>query len=74
MDGKLDEDRRFVLGTEIKNFSSEQGQKDYFELLRLAQQKNMRYGYGSREIDWEKKSYIRTLKKLDNGEYKGSTD
>ncbi len=67
---KLDEDRRFVNGVEIKNFSSEQGTKDYFELLRLAQLKNKRYGYGSREKDWEKESYKRTLKKYKNGEYK----
>lgn len=66
---KLDEGRRFVLGEEV-DISNEAGMRDYEALLKQAQNKNKRYGFGEGKTDWDKKRYIRTLNKLKDGSYR----
>ncbi len=66
---KLDENKRFVLGVEV-DVSDDFGMKEYDEMLRLAQMKNVRYGFGTGKTDWDKKRYKRSLMKIKNNEYK----
>ena len=53
---KLDKNERWVLGVRI-DVSTYEGEEEYYRALSDAQNKNKRLGYGSNEIDWERKKY-----------------
>lgn len=55
---RLDEGTRFVLGQECKS------DKEYEGALMAAQEKNVRLGYGTAKIDWNKKKYEMERKAL----------
>lgn len=51
---KLDKQERWVNGTKI---DISKGDQEYWQALKEAQNKNIRLGFGTDEIDWEKKQY-----------------
>lgn len=51
---KLDKNIRYVLG---KKIDISQGEENYYKILKYAQEKNQRLGYGNNEINWNKKRY-----------------
>lgn len=53
---KLDQQKRYVRGTEI-DVSTEEGVQKYFEALQYQQKENTRLGYQGREIEWSIKKY-----------------
>lgn len=60
---KLDKGERYVLGQKVRK-----GDEDYYwELLRNAQEKNKRIGYGDDSKMWRKEEYNITLKQLKKG-------
>ena len=56
---KLNKETRYVLGTEI-DVSTTKGMDKYYRVLREAQNKNDRLGYGS--INWKSKLYKKDAK------------
>ena len=60
---KLDKQERWVMGVKI-NVSTEEGMNKYFHILKNAQEKNKRLGYGDDSKEWEKKSYNVTIHKI----------
>lgn len=55
---KLDQDIRYVLGTRIENYSTEQGSLNFEKALEAAQKLNERLGYPNGYTDeWKRKSY-----------------
>lgn len=50
----LDKKTRYVAGIEI---DISEGEENYYKTLKYYQSKNKRIGYGSGEINWEKKNY-----------------
>lgn len=51
---KLDKQERWVDGVKIKN---DKDDEEYYKALYTARAKNKRLGYGSDEINWEKREY-----------------
>lgn len=60
---KLDQQKRYVLGEEI-NVSTQAGEEEYLQKLKLAQEKNKRCGYGDNSQEWKKKPYNITMRML----------
>jgi|SRR5690606_28764744 len=58
---KLDEEKRYVLNQEI---DISKGDENYWLALKTARQKNSELGYGSGEIDWNRKNYERQKRNL----------
>lgn len=58
---KLDEAKRYVLGEKI---DISKGLKNYFNVLRDAQEKNQRLGYGDDVIDFDTYEYERQLRNI----------
>lgn len=65
---KLDQNVRYILGQKI-DISTIEGEKDYFRVLKEAQAKNRKLGYGTDKIDWEQKKYEMKKRKLKQKEY-----
>ena len=61
---KLDEDTRYVMGVKIKNVSTPEGERQYFRVLRKAQETNKNVGYGDDSEEWSKKEYNITQRML----------
>jgi hypothetical protein len=62
---KLDKEKRYVNGVEV---DISKGDEKYYKLLKIAQLKNERLGYGNNKINWDLKRYEnerRNLKKLE---------
>ncbi len=55
---KLDKNERFVMGTKV---SIANGEEEYLEMLKNAQETNKRLGYGDDSKEWSKKDYNVTL-------------
>ena len=55
---KLDQNVRWVLGRKIDVSKSD---KEYFEVLKEAQELNKFLGYGNGELDWKQLEYINKL-------------
>lgn len=68
---KIEKGERFVLGQRINIKQTEQG---YYKALRDAQQKNIRLGYGTGVINWEKKEYEEARRVLAQTNIKESLD
>lgn len=64
---KLDENKRYVLGTEITNTNTIEGEDRYFRVLKKAQEKNLTLGYGDNTKEWQKQTYNITRKMLIKG-------
>lgn len=64
---KLNENRRFVLGVEINNFDTIQGEERYYRVLAKAREKNYQLGYGDLTDEWKKKDYNVTLQMIKKG-------
>lgn len=64
---KLNQNKRYVLGVEIENTDTIEGENRYFRVLRKAQEKNIQAGYGDNTKEWQKKKYNVTLRMLKNG-------
>lgn len=64
---KLDEKKRFVLGVEITNVDTIEGDAKYLRVLRKAQEKNLQLGYGDSSKEWKKKAYNVTRRMLMKG-------
>lgn len=61
---KLDKGERYIMGEKVKAENEEEIQK----LLKWYQDKNVRLGFGSNEINWERRQYereLRNIKKLE---------
>lgn len=59
----LDKKERYVLGEKI-DVSTIEGEKRYWRVLKEAQKKNKRLGYGDDEKCWKRDSYKKSLKKI----------
>ena len=64
---KLDKDTRFVMGVEINNVSTIEGEDRYYKVLSKAQENNLKLGYGDNSEEWKKKEYNVTRKMLMKG-------
>lgn len=64
---KLNENRRFVMGVEIKNFDSLEGEARYKRVLRKARERNYAMGYGDLTDEWQKQDYNVTLQMMKKG-------
>lgn len=64
---KIEENKRYVLGTCIENINTLEGEKRYFRVLRKAQELNRQAGYGDNTKEWQKKKYNVTLRMLKRG-------
>ena len=64
---KLDKNTRWVLGTEITNTDTYEGEDRYFRVLKVAQEKNLNLGYGDSTQEWKKKEYNVTRRMLIKG-------
>lgn len=60
---KLDKKERWINGIKI-DVSTEQGEKNYYNMLKEAQQKNIRLGYGDNKITWKQQQYENQLRQL----------
>lgn len=60
---KLDKQERWILGQKI-DISTQKGIEMYNNILKNAQKKNKKLGYGDDSKDWEKKSYNVTIHKI----------
>lgn len=60
---RLDKGTRYVLGLKIETWEDD---KTYWELLKTAQEKNKRLGYGDDSNLWKKEDYNINLRKLKN--------
>lgn len=61
---KLDKEERWIMGEKI----STKNENEIIKLLKWYQDKNIRLGYGSNKINWERKRYeneLRNIKKLE---------
>lgn len=58
---KLDQKIRYVDGVRI---DISKGEEEYYRKLKHAREKNKELGYGSDEINWERKRYERELRNL----------
>lgn len=67
---KLDKNTRYVLGIEIPNTNTIQGEEKYFRILRRAQETNRNLGYGDNTKEWQKKKYNVTRRMLVKGKKK----
>lgn len=71
---KINKEERYILGKKIK-INTEQGEENYWKLLKVAQEKNKRLGYGSDEINWDRKIYeIERRRLMYEKRLKGLTD
>ena len=61
---KLDLNKRYVLGVEIENTNTLQGEEKYFRILKNAQEKNRVLGYGDNTNEWKEKKYNVTRRML----------
>lgn len=62
---KLDNDTRYILGTEINNASN--NQKYLLKVIEKAQETNKAIGYGDHTAEWKKEDYNITLNMLKKG-------
>ena len=53
---KIDKNERYVLGVRV-DIGSKEGEMKYKKLLKEAQRKNERLGYGNGKIKWDEKTY-----------------
>lgn len=62
---RLDKQERWVCGERV-DVSTEEGQKNYWKLLKWYQEKNIQLGYGAQndEARWEKRQYEEQLREL----------
>lgn len=60
---KLDKQERFILGTKIK-VKDMDGERLYYDILKTAQEKNIRLGYGDDSKEWRKEEYNIKLRDL----------
>lgn len=67
---KLDQNKRYVLGVEVENINTIQGEDRYYRILRKAQELNTQAGYGDNTQEWKKKDYNITMKMLQKGNTK----
>lgn len=67
---KLEQCKRYVMGIEIENTDTIQGEERYFKVLKKAQEKNAELGYGDSTKEWQKKTYNVTRKMLMKGTQK----
>lgn len=61
---KLNECKRYVLGVEITNTDTIEGEDRYYRTLQKAQEKNLSAGYGDNTKEWQKRDYNITLRML----------
>lgn len=61
---RIETHTRYVNGIKIENIDTEQGQKIYNEILRKAQEDNIKMGFGSDSKEWSRREYNVTLKML----------
>ena len=64
---KLNENRRFVMGVEISNFNTREGEARYERVLKKARERNYAMGYGDLTDEWQKQDYNITLAMLRKG-------
>lgn len=60
---RLDKGEIWVMGEKI-DISTEEGEKEYHEMLKYSQELNRRLGYGGDKIDWNKKKYLEKRRRL----------
>lgn len=58
---KLDKQTRWVLG---KKIDVSKGMDEYYKILKIAQEKNNKLGYGSNMINWTQEEYEKEQRKL----------
>lgn len=68
---KLDQAKRYVMGIEIRNVDTEEGEQRYFNILKTAQETNKKLGFGDDSKEWQKRDYNVTLKMLNKAKKKG---
>lgn len=61
---RIEEKKRYVLGTEIENINTHEGEQRYLRVLKKAQEKNRDAGFGDDSKQWKKKAYNITLRML----------
>lgn len=61
---RLNQNKRYVLGVEINDTNTIDGEDRYFRVLKKAQEKNIQAGYGDNTKEWQKKEYNLTLRML----------
>ena len=64
---KLNQNKRYVLGVEISNINTIEGDERYQRVLRKAQEKNLNLGFGDSTKEWQKKEYNITRRMLLKG-------
>lgn len=62
---KLDKKEIYILGTKY-SIKNEEEIKKYNDVIKNAQEKNIRIGYGDNSKEWKKKDYNITLKMINN--------
>lgn len=58
---KLDKEERWIMG---KKIDISKGEKEYYSTLEWYQKKNIRLGYGTGEINWDRQQYERERRNL----------
>lgn len=61
---RLDKHTLFVRGIEIQNIDTNEGQKQYFDILKEQQKQNAELGYGDDSKSWKKQIYRYKLRDL----------
>lgn len=61
---RIEEKKRYVLGVEIENINTYEGEQRYLRVLKKAQEKNREAGFGDDSKQWKKKAYNITTRML----------
>lgn len=61
---RLDKDERYIMGIKINDVSTIEGEKRYYQILKTAQQSNIKLGFGDDSKEWKKRAYNITWRML----------
>lgn len=61
---KIEQKKRFVLGNEITDINTKEGEERYLRVLKKAQETNKKVGFGDSSKEWKKRAYNITSRML----------